>query len=145
MEVIRRSKQGFRFKVLKSFLWAGRNIQIGESIEDMPEPNATMLVINRKIEPILPEVSTYVCLKAIVLPGKVTKFEAGRMQRVEIRREDAFKLLLDGSVIPEDPNAWRPMNRRLRGGPDLSRQKQAALAKADLDQKLWEIGIRPKK
>jgi hypothetical protein len=115
MEVVKRAKQSFRFKALKSFRWAGRDTHPGELLEEIPEPTATGLVAIGKIKPELPEVSIYVCLQAITIPGEIEKHTAKKMERVLLRAEDALPLLISGAVIPEADGQWRPLGRRLKG------------------------------
>jgi hypothetical protein len=67
------------------------------------------------------------------------------MQRIELKSSDALKLLLENAVVPEDNSIWRPYGRKLRQGRDDTQKKRAAMAKADLDSKLYDYGIRPKK
>jgi hypothetical protein len=52
--------------------------------------------------------------------------------------------MLEGIVIPKDESQWRPMNRRLRSSPDVSRKKHDQLAEAQWKEKTWNLPSQKK-
>lgn len=113
MEIIKKARIAIKFKVVRPFRWVGRIVAKDEEI-DIPESNQTHLVVSRRVVPCdIPEVGTYIAIKAFQLPGAVEKYEAKGLDLVSLKAEDALALMLQGVVIPKDENRWRPNNRRL--------------------------------
>jgi len=114
MEIVKRGKGKFRFKVVRPFLLAGREVKKNEEIE-VNESDQTLLVENGRIVPCdIPEVGVYIALKPFYLPGAIEKYEAKTMELVSLKGADALALMLQGVCIPKDETRWRPRNRRLR-------------------------------
>jgi hypothetical protein len=144
MEIIKRAVQGpHKFKVKSSFMQAERSLQIGEEVE-LKEPEASAMVKIGKVTPAdLPEVGEYIALHPFTLPGKSEKFSCKKLENIEIKGDDALKLMLEGIILPANDSQWRPLNRRLRRGPDRSAADRAAMRKNDSDSQLYALGIHP--
>ncbi len=151
MEIIKRSVQGpHKFKVLKPFGWkAGKAVEPGEIVE-MDQLEADQYVqIGRVIPVDLPDVGTYITLTSFSLPGKNEKFETKKFERVELRAQDALRLMLDRSVIPEDESQWRPRNARLlkdgQKPQGLGQRRIEGIEEGKFQQKVWEMGLPSQK
>jgi hypothetical protein len=121
MEIIKRVKAEWKFKVIKPFMLAGRVLKKGEEV-NLSESDQTPMVTNGRVIPAdLPEVAVYIALRPFSLPGSAEKHTAEKMDLVSLKREDALSLMLAGVVIPRNPSTWRPNNRRLRTGATLKR------------------------
>jgi len=114
MEIIARKKQGpFKFRVLRSFFWDSAARKVGEIIE-VDAQTATGMTEGRMIDPILPEEATYIALTPLKLPGREEAFECKKLDTVILKSDQAIDLMIKGMVIPSDPGAWRPRDRRLK-------------------------------
>lgn len=116
MEIIKRSAQGpAKFQVLKSFyLKVGQLAKSGETIEIENPNDQVLFCLQGRIRPVLPETGVYIALMDITLPGRKEKFEAKKLELVELKADDALPLLLNRSVIPKDESQWRPFGRKLQ-------------------------------
>jgi len=143
MEIIKKVSSKFMFRCLKTFQWGSHPTKVGEEIE-LKEPEATSMVKFRKVVPVdLPEIGEYISVAPFSLPGRAEKFTCEKLERVQIKASDAIPLMLERSIIPADPDRWRPYGMKLRQKPDDSHRKRAAMEKTALDSKLFEIGIHP--
>jgi hypothetical protein len=143
MEIVKKASAKFMFRCLKTFRWANHQTDIGEIIE-LTEPTATSLVSFHKVTPVdLSPVGEYIALAPFSLPGKSEKFSCQKLERIFIKAEDALPLMLQRAILPADPNRWRPYGMKIREGRDRSAQRKAALDKAVLDTKLFDLGIHP--
>jgi hypothetical protein len=145
MEIIRKSAQGpAKFRVIKPFMWRlAKMAELGETVE-MEQADADQFVQIGKVVPVdLPEVAVYVALRDFSLPGRSEKFCCKKLERVELKADDALRLMLDRSVLPEDDGQWRPRNARLkvdgRKEEGLAQKKRDGLDQAEFDQKIWEM------
>ncbi len=131
MEIIKRAETNFKFEVTKPFIRMGKIAIVGQEIEINDPSEATGLCRQGRIKPCLPKTGIYIALIPFCLPGQKEKFECKAMDLVELKAEDALRLMLQGIVIPKDDQQWRPNNRRLRKTPDRTRQEHDALAQAE--------------
>lgn len=115
MEILKKRSAGpHKFRVLKSFLYGGKNILKDEVIQ-LEEPDAGELVAVKKVFPIFPDGPVEcVALKTFILPGLKEKFEAKPGEKILIKNGDLLPLLLLGVCIPSDDSVWRPLKRRLK-------------------------------
>jgi len=117
MEIIKKAKQKFTFKVIKPFMKAGTRLALGEEVEISHEDQDGLVRGGRVCPSDLPETGTYIVLKPFFLPGREGKFEAKKLEKVLLRAADALPLMISASVIPANENQWRPNNRRLQQAP----------------------------
>lgn len=115
MEIVK-SRKNYEFRVLGGFsVRGGHTPQIGDIINlydifGMAED----LCSRGLIEPTdCPETGVYIVVKPFILPGRKEKFKAEKLQRVELLKEDAIRLMLERSVIPVDNLQWRPYGLKL--------------------------------
>ncbi len=139
MEILKRANsEPPKFRVLRSFYKDGRPLEVGELIEiESMDEKATPTVqfdlvsTNRVVPADIPEVGVYIALVDLALPGKVEKFTCKPLDRIELKAEDALRLMMSRCVIPEDENQWRPFNRRLESKPDEARKRRDAMIEAN--------------
>lgn len=119
MKILKRASKGsVRFKVVKnSFqLASGYVPEIGQELDFVGPENLSLafgLVQRGLIVPNdLPEVGEYIVMSSFYLPGKNERFEAKVNEFVELKASDAIKLMLQGKVIPKDPDRWSPFRRK---------------------------------
>ncbi len=153
MEILRKAVSGpQKFKALKHFLWKmGQLVKPDDIIEATQSEADELVAIGRAVPCDLPETGVYIALQDICLPGRTEKFEAKRMERVELKAEDALRLMLDRSVIPEDEKQWRPRNARLKtdGGrsESLMHKRVDGIGQAEFEAKVSSLpsqkGRRP--
>lgn len=113
---ITRSRRIYEFRVLDAaFSIRGRTPQVGELVKFYDIIGMVEDLCSRGlIEPAdCPEIGVYIVLKSFTLPGRKEKFKAEKLQRVELLKEDAIRLMFERSVIPVDNFQWRPYGLRL--------------------------------
>jgi len=113
MELIKKGTNAYFFRCVKGFNTGERTVSPGEEVE-LKEPDASGLVQRGKVLPSdLPTEDEYIALQPFSLPGRVEKFMCERLEKVQIRAEDAVDLMLRGFIIPSD-DRWRPFGRKLK-------------------------------
>ena len=115
MKIIQRAKKdSYRFIALKTFLWEGREIKIGEEIEIKDSIDQTAMVQRGTVRPSdLMDGLIYIALKPFFLPGQVEKFETKAMALICLKASDALALMLQRACLPRDPDQWRPFGMKL--------------------------------
>lgn len=159
MKILKKSGlEQHKFKVLKSFLCdtektieqeikgAGPTlVKVGDLITVKDFHDQVAFIRYGRVTPELPPTGIYIVLASFELPGRKEKFECKKMELVELKAQDAVKLLLDGFVIPKDDSVWRPFGRSLKQKPKGMTQKQIDEYEAEkFKQKNWEMGILQK-
>ena len=114
MEIIKKARQLYKFRVCRPFMKAGKVVGVGEEVELSEADQVSCVVHGRVIPCDLPSVSVYIALRPFILPGKTGRFEAKVGELVSLKAEDALPLMLSAMVIPKDETRWRPANRRLK-------------------------------
>jgi len=144
MEIIKRKNQLHTFRCLKRFRWAGHTTEIGQTLE-LKEPDASEFVVLGRVEPDLPPVVECISLVDLTQPGAEKAFTAKKMEKILLKKEQAISLMLERLAIPADPGTWRPWGLRLNHPEHEAKRRRLAddLAEAELDTKLYEIGIHP--
>lgn len=113
--VARAKKHGAQFKVLRPFRLNGKTTEINSTVTIEDEIFAVGLCQKGTIIPDdLPAVGEYISTRAFTLPGRDAAFSCEVLEKIELLREQALPLLLDGSIIPANENQWRPYGRKLR-------------------------------
>jgi hypothetical protein len=128
MKIIKRSsKSSQSFKVIRNnFVWGGSSPDIDQELtfigaDQMSE--ALGLVQRGCIIPTdMPPLSDYICLRSFELPGSKQKYSAKPNEVVELRSEDALRLMLQGVVIPRDQSRWSPF--RIKKQKQLSEREK---------------------
>jgi hypothetical protein len=116
MEILsRKGSRLFKFKVKKSFRWAGFPTVPGQELE-LRSLEAASLISSGRIEPAdVPPTATYICIVTeVILPGREKAFKAKFGEKVILKREDAVRLMMAREVIPLDSAAWKPYQIELR-------------------------------
>jgi hypothetical protein len=115
MKIIKKVRHVHKFVVMKGFTYAKERVQPGDEIEIFDQTDQDGFVSRGLIRPTdLPPIGKYVGLRSICLPGRVSKFESKPMELLEIKADDALKLMLSRTVLPADPDQWRPYGMTLR-------------------------------
>lgn len=106
------------FQVVRAefFLEKGKLSPAVGDIITLSDPNIEFDFVSRGliIPTDLPPVGVYIALMDFELPGRKEKFVAKKLDRVELKKEDALELMLKNVVIPADENQWRPYGRRMK-------------------------------
>jgi hypothetical protein len=132
MEIVKKAKGKFTFKVLRPFQRFEERVLPGAEVE-LSQEESDELTFQRKVEPVIDSVGVYIALKGFNLPGRVEKYTCKSGDRVALKKADAISLLLDGSVIPCDSTRWRPLGRRLRKGDEASSAKKLSDERTEHD------------
>ena len=113
MEIVKKKSSLLEFRVEKHFRWGGYTTAIGQTLS-LNEPTATALVLSGHVSPIYPEELECMCLADIRLPGRDEAHTAKKNERVLLKKAQALSLMISRSVIPCDPDVWRPYGMQLR-------------------------------
>ena len=146
MKILRRGKKSSaRFRVVKNnfFLQGTRTVEIGEILEFIGPDNlstALGLVQRGKIIPDdLPEIGKYIVVSPFDLPGKVEKFKAKTNDIVELKSEDALRLMLSRKVVPKDEGQWSPFRiKEKRKIKDIFEAPQFSTGEPKIDAD-WKV------
>jgi hypothetical protein len=118
MEIIKRASESQKFKVLRPFYWNGKTLKLGDVIEIKEQFEADGMVQRKMVAPAdVPKTGIYIVLwPSLTLPGLKQKFEAKRLELVELTQDQAIDLMIQRGVIPKSEKQWRPGNAHLRKG-----------------------------
>jgi hypothetical protein len=132
MKIIKRQKKEiYKFVVIRQFVWDKKIAEIGSEIEIKERSDQDGMVQRGMVKPSdLPEIGLYISLRDITLPGKVEKFTAKKLELIELKDSDALKLMLAQSIVPHNPDQWRPYSLKL-GAPKRDYRGEAQIAEAE--------------
>jgi hypothetical protein len=124
MKILSMGPRKLKGRVLKRFLWqidkVKRVVQPGEEIEftiDAATDFLGLVQMGRIYPCDLPAIGEYRALVSFTLPGKAKQFEAKVGDLVELRADDALKLMFSRAVIPTNPEQWCPFELRKDARP----------------------------
>lgn len=129
MEIIKRARRTDpKFRVIRPFWHGGKPCVVGEEIEILAAADQTGFCQRQQVRPVdLPETGVYIALREISLPGKVEKFTCKKFDQIELRADDALRLMLEKACLPADPDQWRPYRMRLAGSEKISARELASI------------------
>lgn len=140
MEIIRRNRVSKKFKVLKANFSLGKGMvpEVGEELEFLDaEGQATALNLIKRGSLIpcdLPAVAEYIAVTSFSLPGKRERFEAKNGDIVELKAEDALRLMFERKVVPKNKTQWSPFVIKERRMADIFEVPQHSSGKVKIDE-----------
>ncbi len=118
MQILKRAASAGKkeFEVLKGFYHEKKHINPGDVITlEGSSPDTWSLFERGLILPCdMPDCGIYIAVKPFKLPGEKTTYSANFLETAELLKEDAISLLIKGTVIPKNPDQWRPRDRVLK-------------------------------